>query len=393
MLNKNKITIVGCGISGATIANILANKNWEVKIYEKRNYPGGNCYDYKNKAGILIHKYGPHIFHTSNKIVYKFLTKFCKFNNFINKVLVNDGKKQLYPLPINFKSIEIIDLKHSNYIISKLKEHFPNQKTITLFDAMSINDNHVRQFIEYVKKNVYISYSTKMWGMKFNKVDHRIIDRVKIVLGYQNNYFPNDKYQGLPIGGYTSLIKKMINHKNIDIQYNTDANKILKFDKDITTNNIKITHPVVYCGSLDELINYKYGVLGYRSLNINFKTLQANKYQTTAVVNYPNHPKITRIVEYKQMTKQKSNKTTISTEIPGAFDTQSKIWKDRFYPLNDSINKSLYKKYSNYFKKYYNFYTLGRLGEYSYIDMDDAILKAINLAKKITHEKIWRSKN
>ena len=146
-------------------------------------------------------------------------------------------------------------------------------------------------------KNVYISYTTKMWGMKFNNVDHDIINRVKIILGYQHNYFPLDKYQGLPIGGYTSLIKKMISHKNITIKYKTNANRILKFNnKNILLNDHEIKFPIIYCGSLDELLKYKYGILGYRSLNIHFKTLPINKFQSTAVINYPNHPKITRIV-------------------------------------------------------------------------------------------------
>ena len=391
--HKNKVIIFGCGISGATIANILANKNWYVDIYEKNNYIGGNCYDYKNKSGILIHKFGPHIFHTSNENVYKFLTKFCKLNNFVNKVLVNDGKKQLYPLPINFKSIKIIDNIHAEHIINKLKQYFPKQDTITLFDAQKICDLYVQQFIKYIKENVYISYTTKMWDKKFSEVDHNIINRIKIVLSYQNNYFPSDKYQGLPIGGYTSLIKKMINHKNIAIKYKVNANKILKFGKNITINKHKITCPIIYCGSLDEIINYKYGILGYRSLNICFKTFHTNKFQPTAVVNYPNHPKITRIVEYKQMTKQKINNTTISLESPGPFNIHSKLFKDRFYPLDDNANRTIYKKYVNYFKKYYNFYTLGRLGKYSYIDMDDAILNAINLAKEITHEEIWNHKD
>lgn len=392
MLNKNKIIIFGCGISGATIANIFANKNWLVEIYEKNNYVGGKCYDYKNKNGILIHKFGPHIFHTSNKIVYNFLTRFCKLNNFINKVLVNDGNKPLYPLPINFQSIMTIDNVHGKYIINKLKQHFPKQETISLFDALAINDQYIKEFVAYVKKNVYISYTTKMWGMKFNNVDHDIINRVKIILGYQHNYFPLDKYQGLPIGGYTSLIKKMINHKNITIKYKTNANRILKFNnKNILLNDHEIKFPIIYCGSLDELLKYKYGILGYRSLNIHFKTLPINKFQSTAVINYPNHPKITRIVEYKQMTKQKINNTTISMETPGSFDIHSKLFQNRFYPLQNSVNKAMYKKYYDYFKKYYNFYTLGRLGKYTYIDMDDAILNAIKLAKKITHEKIWRN--
>lgn len=380
---EKKITIVGCGISGATLANILANKGWDVTIYEKQNHIGGNCYDSYDKAGILIHNYGPHIFHTSYEDVYQFVTKFTKLNGYLNKVLVNVDNK-LFPLPINFKSIEIIMGDKAKEIIELLKKQFVNKKTITLFDLRQIDNSLVKEFVTYISNNVYFNYSSKMWGTKFENIDPNTINRVKIVLGYEHNYFPEDKYQGLPVNGYTEMIKQMLKHKNIKVDLNTDALKLIKFENKIMLNGQELAHPLVYCGPLDEALNYKYGMLPYRSLNIKFEALNSDTYQDVAVVNYPADPTMTRIAEYKHMTKQVlTGITSISREYPGQFDLNSNEFNVRYYPIINDENNCLYQKYLNEFKKYSNFYPLGRLSQYKYFDMDDAMKQAIELANKL----------
>ena len=382
-MNK-QITIVGCGISGATLANVLANKGCKVTIYEKQDFVGGNCYDSINQDGILIHNFGPHIFHTSDEEVYNFISKFTKLNGYVNKVLVNVDNK-LFPLPINFKSIEIIMGDKAREVIKTLQEAYPNQKIISIFDLKQSSHPLVKEFVDYISKNVYFNYSSKMWGTKFEEIDPSTINRVKIILGYDHNYFPEDKYQGLPVDGYTAMIKKMLDHPNITLKLNTDALSLIKFEQDkITINGQPLTDPLVYCGSLDEAINYKWGMLPYRSLNIKFETINETKFQNTAVVNYPADPTMTRIAEYKQMTLQsKDGITTISKEYPGAFDLKSSDFNVRYYPIINAKNSELYSRYQKEFSKYSNFYPLGRLSQYRYFDMDDAIKQALDLAKRL----------
>lgn len=385
-MNK-QATIIGCGISGATIANLLANKGWKVTIYEKQNFIGGNCYDYINDDGILIHRFGPHIFHSSNDEVIKFINKFCKLNNYMNKVMVSvDNKK--FPLPINFKSIETIMGNKASSVIQFLQKTFPKQKTITLFELAKIENSDIKELYSYLLKNVYANYTAKMWGKDIKDIDPNTINRVKIVLGYEHNYFPDDKCQGLPVDGYTALIKKMLDNPNICLKLNTNGLDILKFeDNKIFLDGKPTKEPIIYCGPLDEATNYKYGMLPYRSLKIDFETIKQTQYQDVAVVNYPADPKMTRIAEYKLMTLQhKEGVTTISREYPGAFDLKSKDFNVRYYAIVDDENKKLHDKYLKDFKCYPNFYPLGRLSQYKYFDMDDAIDQAMQLAKEIDHE-------
>lgn len=377
-----KIIIVGSGISGSTLANVLANKGWDVSIYEKNSFVGGNCFDYFDDNGILIHKFGPHIFHTNCDEVFNFISKFTTLSKYQHKVLANVENK-LFPLPINFKSIEIIMGNESNEIINSLKDLFHDKKTVTLFELKQTNNSLINKFVDWVSKNVYFNYSSKMWGTKFENIDPNTINRVKIVLGYNHNYFPEDKYQGLPIDGYTKMIEAMLNHRNITIYKNVNALEHLQFQKKILWDSNEISCPVVYCGALDEAFKYKYGMLPYRSLDIRFENLAKEQFQGAAVINYPADQSMTRIAEYKLMTLQKAKTTTISKEYPGEFELNSSCFNQRYYPIINDKNVSIYQKYVNEFKKYNNFYPLGRLAQYKYFDIDDAIKQAIDLAKEL----------
>lgn len=382
MLKKKEAIIVGAGLAGATIANILAKKNYKITVYEKNNFIGGNCFDYYKK-NILIHKYGPHIFHTNKKEIYDFVCKYAKLNNFINKVYVRH-KNLLFPLPINFTSIKIIAKDDADYIIQKLRKKFGKTKLITLSQIKQINDAKIKKFYRFIFQNVYANYTAKMWGVKFDKVNPKTINRVKIILGNEHNYFPQDKYQGLPINTYTQMITKMLEHKNIKINLKTDGKKILKFDfknKKIYLNKTKFNGLIFYCGSLDELANYKFGILPYRSLKIEFLFKKIKKFQQSAIINYPSHPRMTRICEYKLMTQQKNiDNTIISKEYPKPFILLNKRCNHRFYPIINKKNLVKYNRYLRLFKIFPNFYPLGRLGLYKYFDMDDTIEYAMKLA-------------
>ena len=366
------IHIFGAGISGCCLANLFANLGYQVILYEKNNFVGGNIYDYKDKNGILIHKYGPHIFHTSNKDVIKFVKKFSKFNNYKHCVLVNINEK-FVDLPINFNSIKKLFPDKYKQIINSLKKEFEGKQFVTINELLNSQNENLITFTKYIYQNIYSNYTSKMWGVDISKININTLGRVKIILSNKNNYFPEDSFQGLPEKGYTNFVKNIIKHKNIRLILNSKIN--IKFkDNYLFIKNKKITDPVFYSGSIDELANYKFGMLPYRSLKINFLNIKTKNFQPASVVNYPSHKTMTRITEYKKMTLQEAKSTTISKEFPEQFVLNKNL---RFYPINNKSNLALYNKYKQYFKKYKNLYFIGRLGRYEYIDMDDAISLAL----------------
>ena len=382
-MNK-KVIIIGTGISGCTIARLLAEKDYSVEIYEKNNFIGGNCHDYYDESGILIHKYGPHIFHTSNEQVWNFVNRFSKFNGYINKVLVEIDNKKVQ-MPINFNSIKKLCDRNDFKIFKKECKSKFKEQLVSIFDLLNnLEFESSKKIINHIYKNVYENYTMKMWGISINEIDKDILKRVKINLNNIWNYFPNDKYQGLPINGYTKMLENMIEHKNISINLNKDISKEIKFTKNSLSFQNESNVKIIFTGMIDKLFNYKYGKLEYRSLNIIFESHNKKYYQEIGVINYPSDPKITRITEYKYLTKQKNvkNKTTISKEIPGQYSEDHKEFGTPFYPINNDKNINIFNKYVEESKKYNNFYLLGRLANYKYYDMDDAIEAAFDLANE-----------
>ena len=382
MTNNKIIHIFGAGISGCTLARLYASKGYKVNLYEKKGYVGGNCYDFYDKHGVLVHLYGPHIFHTNNEDVFNFIKDYTTLNSYKNKVLVN-VKNKLIPLPINFTSIKVIDPVHADEIINILKEKFPNQKTITIFDLKSIDNEHVKSLTDFIFANVYANYSSKMWGVKFEEINPAIINRVKVCLDYESDYFPEDKYQGLPVDGYTKMIENIIKHENINLILNSQHVLSIKDNQTFIDNEL-ITQPIFYCGPIDELFNYQFGQLPYRSLQIKFETHNVDSFQQVGVVNYPADPTMTRITEYKKMSLQNiKNITTISKEYPGQFDLNSQQFNTRYYPIVNEKNTNLYCQYQDLAKQISNLHLIGRLAEYKYYDMDDAIISVFDKFKKI----------
>ena len=374
------VEIFGSGISGCTIARLYAEKGYKVNLYESKKIIGGNCYDFLDKK-IYVHKFGPHIFHTSNKDVINFVKKFAKFNGYKHHVLVNI-KSKIIPLPINFQSIKILFGNKSSEIIKLLKKNFNDKPFVTLYELMAIKDNVIQDFTKFLYNNVYANYTSKMWGIPLEKIDPNVVSRVKIILSNIDNYFPEDKFQGLPSDGYTNMMKNMIKHKNIRLFLNSKKQITLR-GKNIYIDGVLNKNQIFYSGPIDQLLNFKFGVLPYRSLDIKFQTIAKESFQEASVVNYPAHKTMTRISEYKKMTLQPSKYTIISKEYPGKYDEKSKKFCNRYYPIHNKKSQSIYKKYCEYLNKFSNFHTLGRLAEYRYYDMDDAIANAINVFKKI----------
>jgi len=371
---KNKILIVGAGLTGITLAERFASLDNKVLLVEKRNHIGGNCYDFKNKDGILVHKYGPHIFHTEHKEVWDYLSEFTEWIPYQHKVLgFIDGK--FVPIPFNFNTLhQLFEKEKAVELEKKLLEKFGHNKKVPILELKKSKNKDLKFLADFIYQKIYLNYTQKQWGKKPEEIDFLVTARVPVVMSRDDRYF-QDKYQGIPKDGYTKMFEKMLKNKKIEIKLKTDYKKIRnKTDYDI----------MFYTGPIDEFFNYKFGKLDYRYLKINFKTLNQENYQPAAVVNYPDLKyKFTRITEFKKLTQQKHKKTTIGIEYPG--DKGFMAW-----PMLDKKNQKIFQKYQSEAEEIRekNIYFAGRLAEYKYYDMDDAIKNALDLFnKKINYGK------
>ncbi len=380
------VIVVGAGFAGATIANLLAKANKKVLIIEKRAQIGGNMYDYKDENGVLVHKYGPHIFHTNYKEVFDYLSSFVPFTKYEHRVLGNiDGT--LVPVPFNFTSLEkCFDKERADYLKNKLLALYPNQTRVSILDLMNSDDEDVREFGLFVYEKVFVYYTAKQWGIHPDKVDKSVINRVPVVLGYDDLYFA-DTYQYMPVEGFTKIFEAMLNHENIDIRLHTSARDVLKFKDDkIFFENEEFNNILVFTGALDELFDYAFGALPYRSLRLVFEKYDVTYYQPNSVVNYLTSEDFTRISEFKYLSNQDiKGKTTILKEYSLKYDKDNKE-SDPYYPIQNEENIALYDKYHNLAKQYPNMYLCGRLAEYKYYNMDMVIKKAFEVANNIINK-------
>lgn len=364
--------VVGAGFSGAVIARLIAEVwNEKVLIIDKKNHIAGNCYDYLDKNGIMIHKYGSHIFHTSSERVWEFLKPFANFNQYMHKVVaVIDGIETT--IPFNFNTLyDVFPKTLAKRLEEKLLEKFEYNTKVPILEFQKQDDNDLRFLANYVYEKVFLHYTTKQWGVTPKEVDSTVTARVPVYLSKDNRYF-QDKFQGIPLKGYTDVIKKILEHPNIKVKLNTDYKNI---KEDFTR--------VFYTGAIDEFFNYELGQLPYRSVNFKFEEYDREFYQQNSVVNYPCNHDFTRIHEYKHYLNNKSNKTVIAKEYSESFEIGK---NERYYPIPKEENTRLYDKYSEKAQNLNNVYFLGRLGDYKYYDMDKAILRAIELFEALNKE-------
>ncbi len=357
--------VVGAGFSGATIANLLAESGEKVLVIDKNRHIAGSCYDYRDKNGIMIHAYGSHIFHTNSEKVWNYLKKFTDFNTYMHKVIgVIDGIET--HIPFNFNTLyDVFPKSYAELLEHKLLDNFNINTKVPILEFQRQDDDDLKYLANYVYDKVFYHYTTKQWGVSPVDVDDAVTARIPVYLSKDDRYF-QDKYQGIPLEGYTAVIKKMLNHKNITVKTNTDFKSVdwKKFDR------------VFYTGSIDEFFNYKFGQLPYRSVNFKLETHNTDYYQSNSVVNYPCNYDFTRIHEYKYYLNDKSDKTVIAKEYSEDFELGK---NERYYPVPNDDNANLYHKYLYEAEKYKNVYFLGRLGDYKYYNMDGAIQRAIEL--------------
>lgn len=333
-LASRSILIVGCGFAGATIARILAEKNFLIDIIDSRNHIAGNAYDYVDDNGFRIHKYGPHLFHTNNKKVFDWLSRFTNWIEYKHQVnaLLDDGSFVALP---------------------------PNKDSVS------------RLGLEGVKEKLIRPYTRKMWGLDIENIDPAIINRIKIRDDYNSYYFPNDRYQYLPCDGYSRLISNMLNHQNIHVSLNTSFKHSQENDY----------YHVFTSMAIDEYFGFCLGNLPYRSLKFTTVSFPAPRIFPTAVTNFTHSGPNTRVTEWNHLPNHgwRSDMTALTYEEPCDYKENN---LERYYPINDvaGVNHKLYKDYSHLTPQNITF--IGRCGQYKYLNMDQVVASSSSYAEQ-----------
>lgn len=360
--------IVGAGYAGSVLAERLAKvANKKVLIIDKRSHIAGNAFDHYNEDGILVHKYGPHIFHTNSKDVFDYLSKFTAWHNYQHKVLASlDG--QMVPMPINLNTINSL---YGLNLSSADVEDFFASRAEDIKKIVTSEDVVVSKVGRELYEKFFRGYTRKMWELDPSELDASVTARVPTRTNKDDRYF-TDTYQAMPLHGYTRMFEKMLAHPNIKIMLNTNYREIMD---EISYKKLIFTGPV------DEYFNFCYGKLPYRSIDFKFETIDKEHFQPTGTVNYPNDYAFTRITEFKYLTGQKNTKTSIVYEFP-------KAEGDPYYPIPKPENGLLYKKYQALADQLSNTYFVGRLATYKYYNMDQVVAQALATFKKIQNNEI-----
>lgn len=355
--------IVGAGFAGSVLAERLAcQMNKKVLVVEQRNHIAGNAYDFYNDDGILIHKYGPHIFHTNSKKVFDYLGNFTDWRPYEHRVLASvDG--QLVPIPINLTTINKL---YGLNLSSEEVQNFYLSKAVNMPSVKNSEDVIISQVGVELYEKFFKGYTRKQWDMDPSELDASVTSRIPVRSNKDDRYF-TDTYQVMPAGGYTKMFENMLSHPNIKVMLNTDYREVADV----------IPHKrLIYTGPIDSYFNYCFGKLPYRSINFKFQTIDSDNYQSTGTINFPNSQAYTRITEFKYLTGQKHHKTSIVYEHPTDEG-------DPYYPVPKPENKQIYKKYEELAATMNNTYFTGRLGTYKYYNMDQVVAQSLTLFKQL----------
>lgn len=367
MAKKYDYLIVGSGLFGSIFAHEMTKKGKKCLVLERRNHIGGNIYT-EEQEGIQVHKYGAHIFHTSNKKVWNYVNSFVEFNRYTNTPIAN-YKGELYNLPFNMNTFyQLWRVKTPAEAKAKIEEQKSEYQHIT--EPKNLEEQALILGGKDIYEKLIKGYTEKQWGRPATEIPAFIIRRLPFRFTFDNNYF-NDLYQGVPIGGYTLLIEKML--EGIEVKLNTDYLK----EKEYWNS---LAEKIVYTGKIDEFFDLQYGSLDYRSLNFETEVLEMDNYQGNAVVNYTEREiPYTRIIEHKHFEFGTQPKTIITREYPADFSEDN----EAYYPINDDKNQAVYQKYKALADQNPNVIFGGRLAEYKYYDMHQVVEKALDVIEKL----------
>ncbi len=358
--------IVGSGLFGAVFAREMTNAGKSCLVLERRDYVGGNVYC-EEKEGIHIHKYGAHIFHTSNKVVWDYVNQFVEFNHYVNSPVAN-YKGELYNLPFNMNTFtKMWDVKTPKEAAAKIAEQ---REEAGITDPKNLEEQAISLIGTDIYTKLIKGYTEKQWGRPCTEIPAFIIKRLPVRYTFDNNYF-NDRYQGIPIGGYNVLIKGLL--EGIEVRTGVDYNASRSDYEGIAKN-------IVYTGPIDEYFGYQLGRLEYRGLRFETERLEEENHQGVAVMNYTDaETPYTRILEHKHFEFGTQPVTYVTKEYPADWEPG----QEAYYPINDAPNQALYAKYAALAEKETNVIFGGRLAEYKYYDMDDTVESALKMADKV----------
>lgn len=364
-----KNIIIGAGLAGLTLAERLANiKGEEVLILERRNHIGGNVYDY-DEDGILVHKYGTHIFHTKSERVWQYVRQFAQFYPYIHEVKAFvDG--QFVPVPFNLNSLYMLFPQSlAQEMESLLLKYYPYGSKVSILEIQKIEE--LKFLSQFIYEKIFLHYTLKQWQCEPRELDKSVFERVPINVSRDNGYF-QDRFQGIPMNGYSAMCEQMCKNPKISLKLGVEWREVrdsLEYER------------LFFSGAIDEYFDYELGELSYRSLEFDFLRIEREYFQSNSVINYPNHFDYTRIGEYKYFLDSKTPHSIVSFEYPKAWSRGD----ERYYPVPNATNQALYEAYKTKAKELKNVYFIGRLGEYRYYDMDQVIARALELFDSLSN--------
>ena len=393
-VRRDDAVVVGSGFAGAVVARELAERaGRRVLVIEKRPHIGGNMYDEADEAGVLVHRYGPHIFHTNDKRAFDYVRRFTGWRDYSHKVLA-DWYGTYLPVPFNKTSMEIaFGGEKAARLTAKLVQAFGDERKVTLNELRAQDDSDLAEVADFVYQNVFLRYTQKQWGLTPEEVDPSVTARVPVFISRDDRYF-QDAYQGMPAEGYTPLFERMLDHENVSVCLNTEAESVfdLEFESDaedaplsgIRLRDVLLEGPIVYTGPLDELFLSRFGRLPYRSLDFVYETHDVDYKLPCGTVNYTVTEDYTRITEFKYLTGQVCPKTTIMKEYSRPYEDPKT--QTPYYAIVSDENEAHYGRYRALTESLPNFHPLGRLAEYRYYNMDVIIGRALALADELVGE-------
>lgn len=364
---KYDYLIIGSGLFGSVCACELNKRGYKCLVVEKRNHIGGNIYTEKIED-INVHKYGAHIFHTSDKRIWDYINQFAEFNNYINSPVAR-YKNELYNLPFNMNTFTKLwnDVFTPQQAMDRIEQE---KKEFFVADPKNLEEQAINLVGKTIFEKLVKGYTEKQWGKRCDELPSFIIKRLPVRFTFDNNYF-NDRYQGIPIGGYTKIIEKMLDGVDLKLSYDY-------FEHREELDNI--ANKIIYTGPIDQFFDYCYGPLEYRSVRFETELLDVDNYQGNAVVNYTEYEvPYTRIIEHKHFEFGSQLKTVISKE----YSSKWTLGEEPYYPLNDERNNNLYSKYAELASQNNKVIFGGRLGKYKYYDMHVVIAEALKLMEQI----------
>ncbi len=367
--------VVGCGISGSVIARHLAEQGKRVTVWERRDHVGGNMYDYTEEHGFLVQKYGPHAFHTARKDLLDYMRRFAEWKPYrLTCGAAWAGKTT--PTPFNFATVDAYyPPEEAEPLKRKLREAFPGRETATVVEVLADPDPEVRAYAEYLFANDYAPYTAKQWGVSPKEIDPSVLKRVPLRFSYNEGYF-EDEYQYLPAVSFTRFFENLLEHPLIRVELGVEALERLRAEEGkLLIGGVPADCPVIYTGALDELFRGVYGRLPYRSLRFEWRYEETDSFQPYPVVAYPQEPGYTRVTEYKKLPVQSGRGTVCAYEYPLPY--REGVAMEPYYPVLTEESQAQYARYRALADGVEHLICCGRLAEFKYYNMDQALAAAL----------------